>query len=452
MKKLVMFVFCLWIIPIPTHVYSEAMPQLSPPPGMSYTFNDEFEVGQMHYFAGYERNLENNETDALFIGYDESNGHTQFVFTYEIGYDEEFVYIAYLGNNKVAVVSRNTVVASLYSYREFINLQVLIFSCDGSFLEKDTFEIDYTEFGNVGDKLFLAKSGSTIEIDEYLNSQAISTEPQVYEGSISLFYRGSAWINQHPVESIELTLPGNYLIEIVDKQFSYEMHLVLYPFVSGLPDQNGSTEPVMIESLGNLFVNGESYLSSTEITIPGNYTLSINGEGGFTQEYQFVIYPTILGVIDNEITEDSVIVETNAISMMLDGIAYTKEEIYKPGVYNLVLLGVNGFSQSIEFTILPSVYGVENQGVYDSSVSISVNGIAYLNGVIMGEKMTLTKPGDYLIQIYFEDEVYKSVFFTVATVEGQSTTESNSTSIEYGYFIILGLLVLSGLFLIIRKK
>ncbi|GEM_PF-1165577 len=450
-KYLITFLYTL-ILPFNISNQASEIPIFSPPPGMSYYFKDSTELGIFQYFAGYERVLETGETNAVLIGYDKINNKTQFVFSYDVGLDEEFVYIGILGNDCFAVVTRNTSVVPIYSYRKFESIQILLFTSDGFFLDKETYSTDFSGYGNFGNRLFMKHLEMVYFIDESMDTQVYESESIIAVESFELSFRGNARINLQSVNHIALTEPGNYFIEIQDYLFYMELNVTLKPIVLGIVDEMMTDEPIVIVSSGELSINDESYMSGTEILIPGNYALRISGEGGYNEEYHFVILPIVEGIVDGETTKDSVTIHSNATWMTLNGEEYLSSPVTSPGDYLLVLGGQNNLTELIGFTILPSVFGVENQGIYEQQVTISVNGEAYLNGSLMGSKMTISESGDYMIELYYQDEIVETLFFSVQHPSDEHSEIPSNDLNNYVYFIFLGVLALIGLFLIIRKK
>jgi hypothetical protein len=138
--------------------------------------------------------------------------------------------------------------------------------------------------------------------------------------------------------------------------------------------------------------------------------------------------------------------------MTLNDEIYAGEVIGIPGHYQMTFYGIGEYSESITFTILPSIKGVENDKVYTNPVGITITGEAYLNGTLIDKGTTVSKSGEYQIILMFDGEVYQELFFKVMIEDDVTLEESITDKKISAYQIVLGGLILLGFFLVIRKK
>ena len=277
--------------------------------------------------------------------------------------------------------------------------------------------------------------------------------------TFSYQFQGQALINGVYAEDIDLSYPGNYLIEINDGDYYYSFSIILHPdfMINGIRYQEGYLGAVTIFSFGELYINGDEYQIGSSLTEVGNYTLIIKGENDYHKEISFVILPDVVyndGTNQEQLMEDSefmtpIRIFSNSQSMFLNDEIYSSDLIDSPGVYTLTLIGINNFQEEITFTIIPSVTGIEDNEIYQET-QIDIFGKAYLNGEEVTGEVIIDKNGDYKLELILEDKVYQTYNFKIEIIDEVEETSENQFE-EYYKYIFLIILVI-GLALILRKK
>ncbi len=210
------------------------------------------------------------------------------------------------------------------------------------------------------------------------------------------------------------SMPGLSTIKITGiNGYEIEHTFTIDPIITGVEDNEtyyGAVNPVI--SGGNVTLNGESYITQ-QVTKVGKYTLIINGANGYTKTIEFQILPEI---IDNRVNYDSITPNIDALSMTLDGMPYNNETISTLGEHVLVVNGINGLTETINFKI-EQVFNVTDDGEYLYSV-VPVTGLnedaTYkLNGKDFNANEEITQVGEHFLAVYGKNSYLKIVKFTV---------------------------------------
>ncbi len=110
--------------------------------------------------------------------------------------------------------------------------------------------------------------------------------------------------------------------------------------------------------------------------------------------------------------------------------AYTNMTTYNAGVNTLTLVGLNGYSVSVTFTINPTT-NLINGSTYTGSVLPAVSGgVLKLNGASYTNGTLINSAGDYKLEIYSEanlNSAFSTITFTVVP-EILNVTSQDSTS------------------------
>jgi len=434
-------------------IYGEEKDNIIPEMGFEYQFTDTLQIEESLYKVGYRRNIENNDVDGLIVKYDKTATKIEMTYIYDIGYTERFTMIGIFSNGTFGVVCRSMDYNNIYHNYYFNRMELLQFDNDGFYLGKTMFQTDYLNYGNCNyEFLFIDEDKSITIVNELLEVSSKTDLIYTYSDIFSYQFLGDAWINYSRVDELFIDWPGNYHIEISNTHFNYEFDIILNPIIEGVADGFQTNSEVMIISKGELFLNGIIYQSNSSILEPGNYHLEIKGDNWYSQDLFFTIIPLIDGIVDNEESKEPVKITSNASSMTLNDEIYSGEVIGIPNHYQISFYGVGDYKGTLTFTILPSIKGVENDCIYTSPVEIAVSGEAYINGVPLDRNYTVSKSGEYQIVIMFDGEVYQELFFEVTIEDDFVLEESVSSNKINMYQIVLGGLILLGLFLIIRKK
>ncbi len=417
----------------------------------TYTSKSSILLDDFLYECGYERDIYTNDVNGVFIKKNRDVDKEEFRIRYDIGYDEVFLYMGMVTDNTIAIISRNTLTYSVYRIDEFVSTQILLYSLDGFLVNRITIDEDFSSYGNINYKLILLSSAGK----RIFNDQLIEIDNVLEYSNYSYFslqYLGSSYLNDELVDEIVLEEPGNYHIKIIDDHFLFEEDIVITPTIIGVLDGGIYNDSIEIMANGNLLLNEEIVISPFTIDEPGEYELKVEGIDGYTFSLHFLYLFRYEGIEENEETVESVTIQSDAISMLLNDVPYFSELITDVGSYTLTLLGQGGYTEEVHFKILPSIIGVTNYSEYDGDVHIMIRGEAYLNGDIMSDEAYLSDPGSYLIELYFEGELYQQCYFSILDNENEVVDNPSNSSANTVYQILLGGLVLMGIILIVKKK
>jgi hypothetical protein len=167
----------------------------------------------------------------------------------------------------------------------------------------------------------------------------------------------------------------------------------------------GSVTPVITGSGMTIELNGNSYQSGTEITDPGVYTLVIEGLNAFEARYTFTISLQIANISNQAVYSDSVTPTFSGGTAELNGQPFLSgTTITDVGIYELEITGVNDFVSKTTFTIAPVVTGLAENGIYMAEADIN----------IVGAGMTVTLNGSP-----FENGIVNEPGIHELTIEGK---------------------------------
>ena len=212
------------------------------------------------------------------------------------------------------------------------------------------------------------------------------------------FTKGTATLNGEPyVSGTTIYTPGlNTLVITGEDGYS-----VTYKFTINLGVENvaqGETyigEVTPIISGGNITLNDQPYVSGTKIDIPGYYTITVLGADGYRNDIHFVVKPYEINVVNGETYNHSVIPVVSNGSLTLNDAPYTSGTVINTsGEYTLVIIGENGYYESITFTLVTGA-NVEDGAHYNDPVTLKFVGTATLNGVDVLPDTVVEKVGNY---------------------------------------------------------
>ena len=251
-------------------------------------------------------------------------------------------------------------------------------------------------------------------------------EGDMFSGSVPLNINGGTIsINGNPyTKGDTYNIPGNSVLEITGingyvKTINFSVDLIQ----SGIIEGYQYAEPVALTfSGGTATLNGNPYISGTVITEKGNHEIVITGANGFTETITFSILPVVLNVENNGVYLETITPNINAENMTLNGSVYNNEPIVNAGNYQLVITGVGGYVETINFIIETTITGVAEGVSYDGSVEVNyTKGTGTLNGNPFSSGDVITNPGDNTITITGESGYTKTVSFVVNLVTTELT-------------------------------
>ena len=225
------------------------------------------------------------------------------------------------------------------------------------------------------------------------------TNCETYEEEVTpSFTKGTATLNGEPyVSGTTIYMPGlNTLVITGENGYS-----VTYKFTINLGVENvaqgetyiGEVTPVI--SGGIITLNNQPYVSGTKIDVPGYYTITVLGADGYRNDIHFVVKPYEVNVVHGETYNHSVIPVVSNGSLTLNDVPYTSGTVINTsGEYTLVIIGENGYYETITFTLVTGA-NVEDGEHYNDPVTLKFVGTATLNGEPVQPDTVIEKVGNY---------------------------------------------------------
>ena len=240
------------------------------------------------------------------------------------------------------------------------------------------------------------------------------TNGETYDEEVTpLFTKGTATLNGEPYESgTTIYTPGlNTLVITGEKGYS-----VTYQFTINLGVENvaqGETyigEVTPIISGGIITLNNQAYLSGTKIDVPGYYTITVLGADGYRKDIHFIVTPYEVNVEHGKTYNHSVVPTVSNGTLTLNGSPYTSGSVLNnSGEYTLVIIGENGYYESITFTLVTGA-NVENGAHYHEPVTLKFVGTATLNGESVQPDTVIEKVGNYELVLTDGENTYTYIF------------------------------------------
>jgi len=201
---------------------------------------------------------------------------------------------------------------------------------------------------------------------------------------------------------------------------------------------------VGIAFINEAVLNGESLENGLYINYPGIYSFEYND-----QKYPFVLHPIVEGVEHLKTYNESVTPLISAGNITLNNELYLSgTEIHNPGNYELTITGINGYQQTIQFTITPKVEGVINGHDYDDPFVITFEGEGYLNNSLVVSPLQIEEDGDYVLRVNGVGGFSNQYEFTFTEENNKLTAQDFVQKID---ILILVVAVVIGV-IIIKKK
>jgi hypothetical protein len=251
--------------------------------------------------------------------------------------------------------------------------------------------------------------------------------------------------------------PGQFLFTLYDPllNITNSVSVIVYSKDSILPEGTylGSFTPQLDEgTIATL--NGEPYLVGTPINNPGQHQLIIFGENNYKVKYDFTIHLVLVGINNNANYYESIKPTFSGGAATLNGDPYESDTLIENiGNYELIITGVNGFSETILFTILPNKGDLNDGETYYSGYMpiISGEGVTLtLNGNIYTPNTPIVLAGEYELIIQGLNNYEQRINFTIQLNLFNSIQNNGNYSLEVtpifegGYAILNGLPLESG--------
>lgn len=430
-------------------------PEVIPPEGWHYSIKGVYETVETEYRYGDAYPIGTEDADALLIILDKESREVTVIRYPDTGYQEIFLFLGDFGDGTFVLV-RDRIYLDSASIPRILDVSLLRISSEGEILQEKILPDNMNDFHNVGGFLIVRKTRNSMDAKVYgsdLEETEMPRMPEETTGTFSLPYVGDATVDGIPVSELRISRPGRHEVVITHGTFLYSFTILIHPELSDLEEGGIYEKPFVIDCEGDLFLDGEPFLSGTSVEIPGNHSLTISGDGGYLREVRFSVCPVVENVGEGIRYPDPVQIFSNALSMSLDGNpAQTGLWVGAPGWHSLLLGGVNGYEETIRFAILPRAWGIEDGAVYSGSAVFSVAGVATLDGKeIHGESQEISAPGEHELILWLDMERVETLRFTVeneSAVPAEEKTDFNFAWMETG----LGVLALAGLYLILKKK
>lgn len=236
------------------------------------------------------------------------------------------------------------------------------------------------------------------------------TNGETYDEEVTpSFTKGTATLNgQEYISGTTIYTPGvNTLVITGENGYSVTYTFTIVLGVEKVVDGEtyiGEVTPII--SGGTITLNGAPYVSGTKIDVPGNYTITVLGAAGYRKDIHFIVKPYEVNVEHGAIYNHSVIPTVSNGTLTLNGEPYTSGSILNTsGEYTLVILGENGYYESITFTLVTGA-NVEDGKHYNDAITLKFVGTATLNGVSVQPDAVIEKVGNYELVLVDGESTY----------------------------------------------
>ena len=194
-----------------------------------------------------------------------------------------------------------------------------------------------------------------------------------YTEPVTANFAGSATLNgAEYLSGTEITAAGTHTIELIEFEGATPI-VVTFTITSGvnvedLAEYNKTTTPVF---RGTATLNGEAFTSGTDISVPGEYELVITGNGDYSETYTFTITSGVN--VENAGNYDDATIVIFRGTATLNGESFESgTEITLPGIYQLTITGVGDYVEMYAFNISSGFNGVEDDDQVDSGTTVTV--------------------------------------------------------------------------------
>lgn len=200
----------------------------------------------------------------------------------------------------------------------------------------------------------------------------------------------------------------------------------------------------LIEFLNSASLNTEFIENGILLEYPGIYHFVYQNKS-----YNFTIKPTILGIVNDYVYNSSVTPTIDSGNIFLNNDLFISGTTIKnPGLYDLTVIGTNGYQEEINFTITSGITGVINNHIYNDSITIEFNGDGYLNNQLVESPCEISETGEYILKIQGANNYLETYYFEIE----EEVSKASLTDFVQKFDILVLVVVLISGGIILKKK
>jgi hypothetical protein len=400
----------------------------------------------VYYEYGSYQSVKDGRTSAYVSVSDASNKHVIDTLVYDSGYDDRFVFLAEMEEGIIIVLSQTNYGDIFDLNRDYLVLRAHVYQDHALTLVWEASGA-YDVFANHGCRLYIGNTHQGAWFDAAFSVVSEPYVSRVYDELFVYQYSGLARINGEEVEHIELTIPGHYDIEIRSPGYQHVFQTTIEAHPTGVEMWGEYDDPIEIHCAGDLVLNGQNYISGSPILSPGYHRFEVKGPGEYQKMWFFTIHPYLQGIEEGVDLAGIVEILSNAHMVTLDQKVYHGGYIVAAGSHEIVMYGVGGYEKHVSFRILPEVYGVIQDAIYQDIVEIWFNCVATLDGEMIEDHALIEQEGIHEIALYLDGDIYRTYRFEII----KNDTIINPEWLKYLPFGFI-LLVALGLVIALKKK
>lgn len=190
----------------------------------------------------------------------------------------------------------------------------------------------------------------------------------------------------------------------------------------GVIDQTEYTGSMHIQFVETAWLNDTAYLREIFVETPGHYTIDYD-----TLSYTFTLHPDVTGVYDGKITDSPVTAHISAGRVYLNHDIYISGTVIeRPGYHRLEIEGVNGYHQTIDFTVTADVQGIYDMQQYQDARTLHFRGVGYLNNRYIEPGYVVQEPGLYTLRVHGENGYEETHHFEILAPPEERTFWRNT--------------------------
>lgn len=243
----------------------------------------------------------------------------------------------------------------------------------------------------------------------------VSNESVYNHSVIPAISKGTLKLNGNDyVSGTVVNKSGDYTLQIIGEAGYLETINFTLKTGANVEDGKSYVDQLTLHFVGEGTLNDEAIIAGTLLNKIGNYTLKlIDGENTYT--YNFKIEPDY-SIFESEIIKNFEFTYSNAEVLLNNELYLSGTKMSEVGNYTLKVLGINGYINSIDFAIHPSV-NVEDGIEYTTSKFLIINGgKATLNGKSINVFSYVSEIGNHTLVITGINDYVKTINFSIAPV------------------------------------